>query len=147
MEFNRENKIVQICAKGMELEGLGELAATCGKFEEAWNSATNDLEKSIAAHYVARHQKSVADKLIWDKTALAHALNIHDEIIKENLPSLYLNIGKCYEDLNDIANAETNYQAALSFADFLPDDGYGHMIKAGIVIGLQRIKQELPIKS
>lgn len=32
------------------------------------------LKKFAAAHYVARHQNSVADKLKWDETALQIAL-------------------------------------------------------------------------
>jgi len=138
MEFNQDNKVVQLCAAGMELEGQGQAANASNLFNEAWNLATTDFEKFTAAHYVARHQKSIADKLKWDKTALAHALNINDESIKETLPSLYLNIGKCYEDLNDFDNAKTNYMAAFSFATYLPDNGYGNMIKAGIDNGLAR---------
>ena len=140
MEFNQDNKVVQLCATGMELEGQGKLAEAGSCFEEAWNIAATDFEKFTAAHYVARHQKSVSEKLKWDKTALIHALNIADESIKETLPSLYLNIGKCYEDLNDFDNAKNNYQAAFTFATFLPGNGYGNMIKAGIDKGLERIK-------
>jgi tetratricopeptide (TPR) repeat protein len=138
MESNQDNKVVQLCAKGMELEGQGKLAEAAKHFEKAWDDATTDFEKFTAAHYVARHQKSIADKLKWDKTALTHALNITDESIKETLPSLYLNIGKCYEDLNHLENAKSNYQAALSFSIYLPDDGYGNMIKGGIDKGLSR---------
>src|SRR5215213_6609966 len=99
MEFNQDNKVVQLCATGMELEGKGKWAEASKHFEEAWHYAATDFEKFTAAHYVARHQKSTADKLKWDRTALTHALNINDESIKETFPSLYLNIGKCYEDL------------------------------------------------
>jgi len=56
------------------------------------------------------------------------------------LYSLYLNSRKYYEDLNDFDNAKSNYQAAFIFATFLPDNGSGNMIKAGINKGLDRIK-------
>src|SRR3954447_7399113 len=138
MEFSQSNKVIQLCAKGMELEGQGRLLEAVNIFNEAWNIATTDFEKCIAAHYVARHQNNISDKLIWDETALKHALNINDETIKEMLPSLYLNIGKCYEDLNDFHNAKSNYEAALSFTGFLPDNGYGNMLKVGIMNGLKR---------
>ncbi len=139
MQFNPNNTIIQLCVKGMELEGQGQPAEAGSLFTEAWNSATTDLEKFTAAHYVARHQTTIADKLQWDKTALQHALNIDDPAIKATLPSLYLNIGKCYEDLDDRHNAKTNYETAFSFAASLPDDGYGQMIKAGIINGLNRV--------
>ena len=143
MEFNQDNKVIQLCAKGMELEGQGKLTEATNYFEEGWNFAGTDLEKFIAAHYVARHQKNISDKLKWDNTALRHALNVEDEGIKEALPSLYLNIGKCYEDLNDLENARSNYQSAFSFATSLPDNGYGNMIKAGINKGFDRIKEKI----
>lgn len=139
MEFDQDNKIVQICAAGMELEGQGKWEEASHQFQQAWHIATTDFEKFTAAHYVARHQKSIAGKLKWDETALAHALNIDDEGIKEVLPSLYLNIGKCYEDLEDFDKAASNYRAAFRFATYLPSNGYGNMLKAGIDKGLARI--------
>ena len=139
MEFNQDNKVVQLCAIGMELEGQGKLTEAGNRFEDAWNFASSDFEKFTAAHYMARHQKTIQDKLNWDNTALKHALNINDDSIKETLPSLYLNIGKCYEDLNDFENAKSNYNAAFSFSTYLPDNGYGDMIKAGINKALDRI--------
>ena len=140
MEFNQDNKVIQLCAKGMELEGHGQTADASNLFNEAWDIATTDFEKFTAAHYVARHQKNISDKLKWDEEALKYALQIDDEAVKGTLSSLYLNIGKCYEDMNDFENAKSNYQAAFSFTNFLPDNGYGNMIKTGINNGLDRVK-------
>src|SRR6476620_8662859 len=138
MEFSQDNKVVQLCARGMELEGQGKLEEASKHFAEAWNHAVSHFEKFTAAHYVARHQSCVVDKLKWDKLALTHALHIKDESIKDMLPSLYLNIGKCYEDMNDWQEAKTNYQAAHSYTMHLPDNGYGNMIKSGIQKALDR---------
>jgi tetratricopeptide (TPR) repeat protein len=140
MEFDADNKIVQLCAKGMDLEGQGKPAEAINHFGEAWSCAETDFEKFTAAHYVARHQKTISDKLHWDEVSLRYALNIKDEGIKETLPSLYLNIGKCYEDLDDLENAKSNYQSALAYATFLPDNGYGKMIRAGVEKALDRVK-------
>ncbi|HEY1053841.1 MAG TPA: rRNA adenine methyltransferase [Emticicia sp.] len=140
MQFDTNNKIVQMCGQGMMLEGKGKKEEAFRLFQQAWDEAANDFEKFTAAHYVARHQASIADKLKWDETALQHALNINDDSVKATYPSLYLNIGKCYEDLNDFENARKNYQLALSFTDLLPDEGYGKMIKGGILNGIERVK-------
>jgi tetratricopeptide (TPR) repeat protein len=78
--------------------------------------------------------------LKWDEIALQSALKINDDNVKEAYPSLYLNIAKCYEDLNDFSNARKNYESALSFTNLLPDDGYGNMIKSGIANGIERVK-------
>lgn len=139
MQFDPDNKIIKLCAEGMSLEGAGNPTKAYQLFLQAWNEATNDLEKFTAAHYVARHQKSITEKLQWDNTALTLALKINDEAMKANYPSLYLNIAKCYEDLNDFDNAKRHYESALSFVNFLPADGYGNMIKGGIENGIRRV--------
>ncbi len=139
MQFDPENPIIQLCAHGMELEGEAKPEEASAVFNQAWELALNDFDKFIAAHYLARHQKTVADKLHWDKTALQLALHIKEEGIEGTYPSLYLNIAKCYEDLNDFAKAKENYQTALSYTHFLQDDGYGNMIRGGIENGIGRV--------
>lgn len=140
MLFNPNNKIVQMCAEGMEHEAAGRQNEALLIFTKAWQEAENDLEKFTAAHYVARQQESIDGKLEWDKKALEHALKIESTEIKGSFPSLYLNIGKCYEDLGKYEQASENYQLALSFTDFLHDNGYGRMIIAGIENGIERIR-------
>jgi tetratricopeptide (TPR) repeat protein len=139
MHFNTNNKIVKLCSEGMALEGLGRKEDALILFQQAWDEATNDFEKFTAAHYVARHQENIADKLKWDETALQLALKINDDNVKGALPSLYLNIAKCHEDLNDFQNARINYKLALTFSNLLPDNGYGNMIKGGIKNGIDRV--------
>jgi len=139
MEIDPNSHVVKLCTQGMALEGQGKPEEACKLFIKAWNEGANEFEKFTAAHYVARHQKSVADKLKWDETALQLALKINDNDVKGSFPSLYLNIAKCYEDLNDFDNAKRNYQLALSFTDALPDNGYGNMIKGGITKGIERV--------
>jgi rifampin ADP-ribosylating transferase len=139
MLFDTENEIVKLCGQGMMLEGEGNEIEARKLIQQAWDRASSDFEKFTAAHYVARHQESVPEKLEWDKAALHFALKVNDEEIKGVLPSLYLNVGKCYEDLKDFNTAAENYQLALSFSIYLPDDGYGRMIKAGIVKGIERV--------
>ncbi|MBG9377688.1 rRNA adenine methyltransferase [Panacibacter sp. DH6] len=140
MVFDPNNNVVKLCTSGMEMEGKG-LSEEAGKcFLQAWNEATNDLEKFTAAHYVARHQNSVEEKLRWDEIALHVALQSNDQNAKSALPSLYLNIAKCYEDLLDFDNARKNYESALSFTSYLPDNGYSNMIKGGIITDIERVR-------
>ena len=139
MEFDPDNPVIKLCAQGMEMEAEGKPQQAKKLFLQAWDEATNDFEKFTAAHYLARHQKSVDDKLKWDQTALQLALKINDATVKQVLPSLYLNIAKCHEDLNNIGNAKKNYDLALSFANLLADNGYGNMIKSAITKGIERV--------
>ncbi|HTN46072.1 MAG TPA: hypothetical protein VL098_06950 [Flavipsychrobacter sp.] len=138
MELDPNNAIVKLCAKGMDIEGSQPEAAS-RLFLQAWEEAGNEVEKFIAAHYVARHQKTAVEKLKWDVRALALALSIPGDAAKTALPSLYLNIAKCHEELNDRDLARRNYESGLSFIDFLPDDGYGNMIRGGLRNGLERV--------
>lgn len=140
--FNPDNKIVKLCIRGMEMEAKGNDHEAADLFRLAWNSSENDFEKLTAAHYLARQQRTVEDKLKWDKKALYHALKTDDGTMKEALPSLYLNIAKCYEDLNDLTSAEQNYTSALHFASELPDNAYGEMILSGIRKGIERIREK-----
>ena len=141
MEFDPDNPIVKLCTQGMDLEGTGQIKEASKLFLQAWNGAKTDFEKCIAAHYVARHQKSVPDKLKWDETALQLAQNINNDTMKESFPSLYLNIAKCYEDLNDYDKALKNYQLAFSYISWLPKNGYGKMVISAIQNGTERISK------
>jgi tetratricopeptide (TPR) repeat protein len=141
MYFDPDNKINKLCADGMLAEGMGEMEKAKNLFLQAWRESESDFEKFTAAHFVARHQENVSDKLHWDELALEMAKRIKDESIKSTYPSLYLNIGKCYEDLDDFELALENYQKAASYTEFLSEDGYGKMIKSGILGGLERVRQ------
>ena len=140
MQLDPDNKIVKLCARGMEMEGLGKPEEARRLFLQAWNEAPDEFYRFIAAHYVARHTATVEEKLKWDEIALNTALTIDDDDARACYPSLYLNVGKCYEDLRDFDNARKHYQLALSYADHLQNDGYGNMIKSGIKNGIDRLK-------
>ena len=140
MLFDPQNPINQLCAQGMPLEGQAKPEEAAKLFMKAWNEATQTAEKFIAAHYLARHQDNVADKLKWDKAALTLAREIDSPEINGVFSSLYLNVAKCHEDLKDFDKAIENYQSALQYAKFLPEDGYGHMIRSGIESGMERVQ-------
>ena len=88
MEFNPNNNVVKLCAQGMEMEGKGKPGEAGSLFLQAWNEASNDFEKFTTAHYVARHQKSAADKLKWDETALQFALKLNNHLLRRWVESI-----------------------------------------------------------
>jgi hypothetical protein len=81
MEFNPNNNVVKLCLQGMGMEEKGKLEKASKLFLQAWNEATYDFEKFISAHYVARYQKNVSDKLKWLETALQFALKINNDTV------------------------------------------------------------------
>jgi tetratricopeptide (TPR) repeat protein len=136
MEFNPNNNVVKLCLQGIGMEEKGKPEEASKLFFQAWNEATNDFEKFISAHYVARHQKNVSDKLKWLETALQFALKINNDTVKSTFPSLYSNIAKCYEDLSDPDKARKNYELAASFKDKPSDKGpFYHGTKANLQVG------------
>jgi tetratricopeptide (TPR) repeat protein len=136
MEFNPNNNVIQLCLKGMELEGKGKPEEASKLFLNAWDEATNDFEKFIAAYYVARQQKNVSHKLEWLQTALQLALKVNTPSVDAAFAALYLNIANCYKDLNDPDNAKKNYELANSFAGKLSDNGpFYHGTKADLAVG------------
>ena len=140
MPFDPRNIVVQLCAQGMDKEGMLEQDEAKKLFDEAFHRAQTDFEKFIACHYIARHQHSPEEKLRWDELALSHAISCIDENIHENYSSLYLNIAKDFEDLGDDEEALKNYLLAGSYTGFLAEDGYGTMIRSGINRGIERVR-------
>jgi hypothetical protein len=136
MEFNPSNHIIQLCIKGMDLETKDKPEEARLVFMQAWNEAAEDLEKFLAAYYVSRHQENVADKLQWLRTALHLALKINDDSVKGAYASLYRNIAKCYEELNDHDSAKKNEALADSFMSAPEDKGpFYHGTKADLQVG------------
>jgi rifampin ADP-ribosylating transferase len=136
MEFSPSNNIVRLCIQGMVMEDQGKPDEASRLFLQAWDESTNDFEKFIAAYYVARHQDNVRDKLKWLETSLQLALKINDEAVKAAFPSLYSNIAKCYEELNDFDSAKRNHELAASFTDDPSDKGpFYHGTRADLKVG------------
>ncbi|HEY1038181.1 MAG TPA: NAD(+)--rifampin ADP-ribosyltransferase [Bacteroidia bacterium] len=136
MEFNPNNTIVKLCLQGMNLEENSKSEEAEKIFLQAWNEATNDFEKYLAAYYVARHQKNVTDKLKWLETTLQYGLKVNNDSVKGAFPSLYINIAKCYEELGDSGNAKKNYESAKSYTDQLSDSGpFYHGTRADLKVG------------
>jgi rifampin ADP-ribosylating transferase len=136
MEFSPFNKIVKRCLQGMELEDKGQPDEAAAVFLQAWNEAANDLEKFLAAHFLARHQKTAADRLMWQQKALQHALTINDDSVSRTLPTLYRNIARTYEELKDTGEAKAAHDLASSFGEAPSDKGpFYHGTKADLKVG------------
>ncbi|MBX3052526.1 MAG: NAD(+)--rifampin ADP-ribosyltransferase [Caldilineaceae bacterium] len=136
MEFNPNNNVVKLCLQGMGMEERGQPEEAHNLFLQAWNEATDDAEKFISAHYVARHQKDVSGRLRWLETALQCALRIDDDTVRSAFPSLYANIAQCYEDLGEPDKAKKNAELATSFREKPSDKGpFYHGTRADLQVG------------
>lgn len=136
MEFSPFNNVVKLCLQGMGMEEKDKPGEAYKLFLQGWNEATYDFEKFLTAHYIVRHQKTVPDKLHWLETTLQFALKVNDNSVKSAFPSLYLNIAKCYQDLNDPIKAKEYADLAISSKYNTSDKGpFYHGTKADLQVG------------
>jgi tetratricopeptide (TPR) repeat protein len=64
---------------------------------------------------------------------------VNDERVQSFYPSLYLNMGKAYEDLGNWEQAKRHYElAATKMSNLSPEGRYGDVVWDGIKRGLQR---------
>lgn len=135
MSIDPENPVVKLCAQGMMSADPEEAARL---FEQAWSIRRDDYDACIAAHYVALHKTLAEERLVWNRAAIDHARAVNDERVRGFLPSLYLNLGKAYEDLDFVAEARRCYALAERGLADLPPGGYADMVRRGIAEGRAR---------
>jgi rifampin ADP-ribosylating transferase len=135
-KFDPNNIVIKLCITGMSLEDSGNIEEASTMFHKAWNEATDDYEKFIAAYHLARQQKNITDKLKRMETSLQCALNINDDNVKSAYSTLYVNIAKCYEELRDSDNAKRNYELSELYKCVPSDKGpFYHGTKADLKVG------------
>jgi tetratricopeptide (TPR) repeat protein len=137
------NPVVKLCARGIEVEMKGRRDEARSLFLQAWELRQDDVDACIAAHYVARHQETPDETLRWNELALKHAIGASaDSSIRSFYPSLYLNLGKSYEDLGDTSRARELYEQGERCLNDVPDGGYGDIVRQGLHNALQRVRRE-----
>lgn len=90
MAIDPDNAVAKLCAHGMEAEGAGRFNEAKALFEQAWETAGDDYERCIAAHYLARHQDGPQEILRWNAACLRRADCAGDARVAGCYPSLYL---------------------------------------------------------
>ena len=133
------NPVVKLCAAGMQAEAEGRPNDALLLFLQAWQQSTDDYEACVAAHYVARHQKTPQESLRWNQESLDRADAVNEERVRDFYPSLYLNMGKSYEDIGDRREACRNYQLAAARLSGLSEGRYRDVVRDGIARGLERV--------
>ena len=136
MEFNPHNPVIKLCMQGMAAEENGKPDEAGKIFLEAYNDATNDFEKYLAAFYLARNQTVAADKLKWYETALQFGTKVNSDSVTSALQSLYVHIAKCYSELGDADNAEKYGELAEVHQYKLTDKGpFYHGTRSDLQVG------------
>lgn len=110
--MDTNNPIIKLCIAGTQAEFDGSMEAACKLYRQAWTASRDDYEACIAAHYLARCQKSPEDIFQWNQIALERARRAGNERVRDFYPSLYLNMGRSYELLGNKVKAEKYYSLA-----------------------------------
>lgn len=141
MPIDPDNQVVKLCAAGMEAEAQNRFADARTLFEQAWAARRTNLDACIAAHYLARLQDEPERILHWNQEALRYADTVAAEETNSEIgtfyPSLYLNLGKSYEDMGDTVTANHYYHLATHRLQLLIGE-YGELVRRGIAAGLRR---------
>ena len=134
-----QNRVVRYCVEGMEKEQEGRHDEALRLFMLAWDQSRDPFERTIAAHYVARHQTTPEMALHWNQESLTNADAVGDDRVQGFYPSLYLNMGKAHEDLGNLKDARRFYALAADRIDCLPEGRYADIVRSGVMNGMQRI--------
>ena len=130
MPIDPNNPVVLLCAAGMERDGEPEEARRL--FQQAWDARRNDYDAAIAAHYLARHQPTPDETLLWNSLAVTHAERVGDGRTTELFPSLYLNLASSLTALGRLDEARAIIARAKEHLESQRADGYRDFLAYGI---------------
>jgi len=116
MDLN--NPVIILCVEGTQAEFQGQIDRARACYQKAWETAQDDYEACIAAHYMARHQDRPEERLHWNQVALEKAEAVDNERVREFYPSLYLNMGRSHELMGSRTEANRFYELAAELGVF-----------------------------
>lgn len=132
-----DNPVVRLCVQGMAAEAEGRDGDARACFRQAWDAATDDYGKCVAAHYLARHQPTPAETLRWNQECLDRADAVGDDRVRGFYASLHVNMGSAYRALGDADRAREHYVRAAAHIGDVPPGGYADWTRFGIADGLR----------
>lgn len=134
--MDESNPVIAAVGRGMAAEHSGDLEAARAAYDEAWNAATDDYERCVAAHYVPRLIEDPAEKLKWNRDALRFADAVGDERVQGFYASLHAMVGYCLRLLGDRAGATAAYETAKTHLGDVEAGPYKEKVAAGIDMAL-----------
>ena len=140
------NPVVKLCAEGMMAEGEGDPVRAAALFHQAWEASVTELDRAVAAHYVARHAGEPTEVRRWNGRALEHAERSDSPEARQFLPSLLQNLGKSLEDTGAHREAAQAYERGHAALPSAPEGPKRDLLARGIEAGRQRMTQR-PLKA
>jgi rifampin ADP-ribosylating transferase len=136
MPFDPNNPIVKQCLRAMAVEPT-DAAQAQGIALEAWEEATDDFERFLAAYHVARFQVDAAERIRWLGTSLECAIHSGDLSARTALGALHARFAEAYEESGDRQEAAKHRALADSGAKSAPQDPgpFFHGTRADVPVG------------
>lgn len=131
------NPAVRLCSQGMQAEAEGRNADARSFFQQAWETAADDYEACVAAHYLARQQPTPQQTLHWNQECLNRADLVGDDRVKGFYASLHVNMAKAYGDLDEPGKAREHFELAAAHTDEVPPGQYADWIRVAVAEGLR----------
>lgn len=145
--MDENNRIVKLVNEGMQMEKVDKFDRAQELYTQAWNESSNDWEKCIAAHFVPRNITDLQEKLNWNLVAVNLANKVNNDEVKGYYPSLYVNVGLCYEKLLNYSEAKNYYNLASDKISDLPvnheSEKYNEGIKQTIRESISRLEEKI----
>lgn len=118
-----DSRSAQLCIASTRAEYAGRHDEALSLSCQAWESAVDDIDACLAAHYVARYEPDPAERLRWNQIALDKAEAAPPERVADLMPSLIVNLGRAHEALGHEADARRCFERAAELG--LPHDPLG----------------------
>ncbi|MGP4001170.1 hypothetical protein [Streptomyces sp. 8N706] len=131
------NPVVRLCSQGMRAEAECRDTDARSLFEQAWETAGDDYEACVAAHYLARRQPTPEQTLHWNQECLNRADLVGDDRVKGFYASLHVNMAKAYASLDEPGKAREHYKLAAAHIDDVPPGQYADWTRLAIAEGLR----------
>jgi tetratricopeptide (TPR) repeat protein len=110
--IDQDSPSAKLCIKGIQAEFEHKLDDARNLYREAWSVAADDYDFCIAAHYIAHLEENPESALEWNLKALVHAKLVNDNRVEVFYASLFVNIGRSFELLGDLEQAQHYYEHA-----------------------------------
>lgn len=134
------SQVIRLCAAGLEAETIQCFDEAARLFEQAWYRSRDHYEACIAAHYVARQQRTRLDILRWNRIALARAVEAADDDARviPFFALFHLNVAKAHEDLAEYEPARHHYTRASQYLTSVTSGSFRVLIEFRINRGIER---------
>jgi hypothetical protein len=136
MPFDLNNPIVQHCLRAMAVEPA-DLTQSRRIAHEAWDEATDDFERFLAAYHIARFEEDHGERIRWLETSLECATRSGDLSARTALGALHAKLVEAYDERGDREQAAKHRALAESAATVAASDPgpFFHGTRADLRVG------------